>query len=333
MEPQQHGTNFAADRLVKQWLIYGADPVRNLLPIPASRLSPSQFQQLIEEAEAHGVLPAVVKNLSELIDGSEYASAHADAAARQRMSLCYSVMLRHYSEAIRKAAAGLSATIVKGPSFARLLYSDSRLRPFTDIDLLVTPAAVPVISRILKEHGFVFRDDEYNPERHEAKWVHKDSPLLMVEVHTNLVHQPRLRTSLSLTYDDIADAPESPAALLAIATLHGALHRFERIRQVVDICQAARAMGSAQDEAQFEKLLNRTGGRFAAIAGLDLAYRLFREPRCRELAIRLGSLRHRVLTRTLIDHSAVTSTMNRSRFFHSWRRQLFRLLLQRSDLL
>lgn len=320
----------AGTKAVNRWLVRCADPHGSSLPPPSHELSPAQFQQLIDEAESHGVLPAVMRNLPEFVRADAYAAAGEDGLAKQRVGLTYATMLRHYGDAIRNAAAGLPATVVKGPTFARLLYPDLRLRPFTDIDLLVAPSAVPAVKAILKEQGFEFLAHDHDPQREEAKWVHRDSALLMVEVQTNLVHHPKMRDALSLAYEDIAEGPESPAAQMTIASFHGALHRFERLRQVVDICQAARNLKTSGDEAQLERMLERTGGRFAAVSGLDLAYRLFREPRCREIAKGLGSVRHRLLTRLLVDRAAVLSTMNSTRFHHSWRRQMYRLLLQRS---
>ena len=155
------------------------------------------------------------------------------------------------------AAANLPVTIIKGHSFARLIYPAAKLRPFTDIDLLVSPDAVPAINAILNEQGFRLAAHDNDPQRQAAKWVHRDSPLLIVEVCTNLVHHPELRASLSLSYDDIGEGPETPAAQLTIALMRGALHGYERLQQVVDICQAARHLAARGDEAQFERMMHR----------------------------------------------------------------------------
>jgi hypothetical protein len=75
---------------------------------------------------------------------------------------------------------------------------------------------------------------------------------------------------------------------------------------------------------------NRLVRGLAAIAGLDLGYRLLGEPRCRDLARALGPSRYTALARLLLGRSAITSTMGSMRFLHSWRRQVFRVLLKRS---
>jgi hypothetical protein len=151
----------------------------------------------------------------------------------------------------------------------------------------------------------------------------------MIEVHTNLVHHPELREALSLSFDDLDGIAETPAALLTVAVVHGAMERYELLRHVVDVCQAARGIDTTAEERRFEALVQRTGARFAAVAGLDLAYRLLGEPRCRELARGLGPARHAAVARLLLGRSAIVSTMDGARVLHSWRRQGFRTLLKR----
>src|SRR5262249_51414775 len=83
-----------------------------------------------------------------------------------------------------------------------------------------------------------------------------------------------------------------------------------------------------KDEALFICMLHRTGAGFAAVAGLELSYSIFREPRCREIAQGIGCKRYLPLAWKLVGKSAVASTMGGSRIYHSWRRQLFRLMLK-----
>ena len=282
------------------------------------------------QADAHGVLPAVTRNFPPFAADPDYDAARHDALARQRTGAALAMMLRHEADALMGEAKGLPVTLVKGRTFARTIYPEPALRPFTDIDLLVDPAVLPRMGQLLEAHRFRLAEDGQDGDRHESKWLHRENDALLVEVHTNLVHAPSLRGALSLTYADIADGPETPAALLAIASMHGGLHHFERLRQVVDICQATRSLNGATDELQLQGLLERTGARLAAITGLNLAYRLFGEPRCRQIALALGPERYARVAKVLIDRSVVTSTMSDRRAYHSWRRQGFRELLKRS---
>ncbi len=102
-----------------------------------------------------------------------------------------------------------------------------------------------------------------------------ENDALLVEVHSNLVHGASLRRTMSLTYEDLREDAESPAGLFCVAAVHGGGHHFERLRQVVDILQAARALTKAEDERRLGVLLEKSGARLSAITGLRLAHRLF----------------------------------------------------------
>jgi len=316
-------------RAVGDWLVHCADPLGPLTGPPHRELSLEEARELVVQADKHGVLPAVLRHYAPLQRDAVLADVKADAVTRNRSKLTYSLMLRAHGEAVMAAAAGLPVAMVKGPVFARTIYPSQGFRNFTDIDLLVASKAEPQLARVLKEQRFKLAEYDRDPARQEWKWLHCDNDALMIEVHTNLAHHPGLRRVISITYEDLAGIAETPAALLTIALVHGALSRYEMLRQVVDICQAARAVDSTEEEQRFEALVRQTGARFAAIAGLDLCYRLFGEPRCRELARGLGSAHYTALARLLLGRSAITSTMSGTRFLHSWRRQGFRVLLKR----
>jgi len=320
-------------RAVGDWLVRCADPLGPRTAPPRRELSLEEARELVAQADKHGVLPAVLRHYPPFQDDAVLADVKADALTRHRSKLTYSLMLRAHGEAVMAAAAGLPVAMVKGPVFARTIYPSPGLRNFTDIDLLIAPEAEPQLARVLEEQGFKLAEYDRDPDRQEWKWLHRDNDALMIEVHTNLAHHPELRRAMSLTYGDLAGIAETPAALLTVALVHGALERYELLRQVVDVCQAARRVDTSEEEHRFEALVRQTGARFAAIAGLDLGYRLFGEPRCRELARGLGSTRYTALARVLLGRSAITSTMGGTRFLHSWRRQGFRVLLKRGGTL
>jgi glycosyltransferase involved in cell wall biosynthesis len=316
-------------RAVGDWLVHCADPLGPRTAPPRRELSLKEAREFVVQADKHGVLPAVLRHYAPFQGNAALAGVKADALTRHRSKLTYSLMLRAHGEAVMAAAADLPVAMVKGPVFARTIYPSPGFRNFTDIDLLVAAEAEPRLARVLKEQRFELVDYDRDSDRQEWKWFHRDNDALMIEVHTNLAHHPELRRAISLTYEDLAGVAETPAALLTVALVHGALARYELLRQVVDVCQAARAVATTEEQRRFEALVRRTGARFAAIVGLDLGYRLFGEPRCRELARGLGSARYTALARLLLGRSAIMSTMGSTRFLHSWRRQGFRVLLKR----
>ncbi len=312
---------------IARWLVHCADPLGPKDP-PPPVLSPSGTSQLVAEAYDHGILPSLLRHYP--FPGAEdYAAAKAEAASRRAVASTFVMMLRHFGDRIREACDGQPFTVVKGWTFASAIYPDPALRPFTDVDILAAPEAHARINQVLEELGFKFADFAYVPGREEAKWVHNENDALIVEVHGNMVHAPSLRKTMSLTYEDLREDAESPAGFLCVAALHGGLHHFERLRHVVDILQAARALTSAGDERRLGVLLEKSGARLSAITGLRLAHRLFGEPRCLEIVRALGPERHAHLAGWLIGPSLATSTMSGNRYIHSWRRQGFRELLKR----
>ena len=320
-------------RGVGAWLLHCADPRGSRQEPPRRMLDPAGAGELAVQAEAHGVLPAVLRNFPPFAGDPgdrAFAGAAADARARYRTARAFVLMLRGEHAALAAGAAGLPMAVIKGPVFARALYPEPELRTFTDIDVLVAPAAEPRLATLLATRGYELADDGTAHVRNEWKWIKRDNPTLMIEVHTDVVHAPSLRASLSLTYDDLAEDTETPAGCLMIAIVHGAFsHGFERLQHVVDVCQAARALATAADVRRFEQLVERTGARYAAAVSLDLAGRMLAEPRCHEIAQALGPESGVRIARLLIDRSVLTTTKTRRRVIHSWRRQWFRELLKR----
>ena len=218
--------------------------------------------------------------------------------------------------------------VVKGSSFASLY--PSGLRPFGDVDLLCAPSAIPPLTNVLTAHGFKCINS--NASHLEDAWVHRENNYLMIEVHTDLVHLPRMRAAFSLTYDDLEGNSETPSALLAVAVMHGALHYFAWLRHVIDVCQAARALTTSDEETRFETIADRTGARFPAIIGLMLAHRLFGGVRCLEIARALGSLRSFRFERILIEGAVISAPMEGRIVYNGWRRFVFRELLRHGAL-
>jgi len=299
---------------------------------PRRKLQPSAAQALVAQADAHGVLPAVLRHFPPFSGDPDYMAAKAEAEALSRSARAFALMLRSESDALTSIAVGLPMTVVKGPVFARAIYPEPKLRTFTDIDILAAPAAIPGLAAILVERGYDVVDKDAGIERKEWKWVHRENKLLMIEVHTDLVHAPSLRRCVSLCYEDIAGEARTPAGCLLVALVHGAYsHCFERLQQVVDVCQAARALTTTADEQRFATLIDRTGFRLAAVLGLDLAGRLLAEPRCQAIARELGWDRRVGVARLLMTGTVVTSTKTSRRVLHAWRRQAFRELLKRAS--
>jgi hypothetical protein len=320
--------------LIDAWLTHWADPLGPQQPRPRPSLPPKQFGRLFLLAEKHGVLAALLRNATSTPESSPEETTLLQAKARHHATIGFGLMLLQHANAAVELFGGLPAMIVKGPVFARRLYPERGLRRFTDIDILADDDAIPVLAEPLGQLGFRLVECEPKDDPQEWKWSHRDRTELVIEVHKNLVHPLSLRAAVSLRYRDIASEAspgmaELPSTLMVVAGVHGATHNFERLLHVSDILQAARALATATEESRLERLIGRTRSRFAVVAGLDLAGRLFGEDRCFAIARALRPVRYIRGARWLVNRAVVTSTMDRRRHVYSWRRTIFRELLKR----
>ncbi|WP_457937709.1 nucleotidyltransferase family protein [Mesorhizobium sp. 10J20-29] len=324
---RRRGLPGLAGRNADNWLLWAADPLADQRSPPAVALDAGSAAGLLAQAELHGVLPAVVGNLA-ILDGDPALRTLLDeAGAGLRAARALVLMLRSELSAIEAATEGLPFTAIKGPVFSAAIYPSRALRSYSDIDLLAAPDALAPLGTLLAGRGYRLADEAGARLRGEWVWVHAENPLLMVEVHSDLVHSPGLKSGFSFTYDDLTQDSRTPAGCLLVACVHGAYHYFERLQHVVDICQAARALSSS-DEARFQALAQAPGARFAAITGLNLAGRLFAEPRCFEIAAALRPVRGTRRAGWLIGRRTVLTSRTEARSVHSWRRQAYRQLLK-----
>jgi hypothetical protein len=310
--------------LLDKWIVYCADPLGTHTAPPHDLPPPQLAGRLVEQAAIHGVLGAVLQNFMGFKQDGPFAPSYEAARGLNRANVAFSLMLTHEADLLVKRLEGLRATVVKGPTFARKLYPSPMLRPFSDIDVLVDRNDRAEVEEILKGLGYYLAEKR----EYEFKWLSRINDRVMVEVQTDLVHAESLRRGMTLSYGTIARSPESPASLLIIALVHGAKHQYERLQHLVDICQAARGLKST-DEVDLDTLLAATNTRFAAITGLLLAGRIFRDQRCKFIAREIGSTG---LLNTLASHllgrAVIMSTMDERRAIYNWRRLAFRLLLR-----
>ena len=339
-------------RVVEQWLLSLADPTGPRLPLPEERLRPQDLEPLWTAADRHGVLPALAANLQTVIreQGPERAVAGGPAchqrledvlaAVRARIlaRTGLSLLLRRQLQTIMSALAGrrLPAIVLKGPAFCDRLYPEPVLRPFTDIDLLAPPEAVPQVDAVLAGLGYRAEPAagrKYTDGYGEQSWRLPDGTAGIVEVHWNLVNSPPLQQRVSVEFGDLqldeagGALRPTPASLLAIAAVHGATgHRFDRLQVLCDVCQAARGAAGALDEGWLGEFGRRTGSAEVLATALWLAGEALSERRCAELRERLFGRLPGPLARMLLSPQVV---LRSRRPLARLRRQLYRELLKR----
>lgn len=315
-------------------LIALADPESKRVP-PA--LSTERAQLLLSQAERHGVLPAVLRKLRPVLASQELLPIRDAFAGRFSAGVAFNMQLRAEAKRLIQAlrTANQPALLIKGQDFADHIYPDPLLRPTSDIDLIVPVERLAEVESVVAVNGFELLPDQREDEQLERKWIHSGHRQLMLEIQGNLVHAPGLRSRLSLGFAELCpngDPAEAarPSARLAIAGVHAASsHHFEMLRLVVDVLQAARHLRGAAEEQALQDLIRRSGTRLALVTALDLAARLYGEPRCRELADGLAPVRFRATAKLLISADVVMAMETGERAMQSWRRSLFRELLKR----
>jgi hypothetical protein len=95
-------------RDVGEWLPHCVDPRGSRKQPPRRLLDPAAAGNLVVQAEAHGVLPAVLRNLEPFsadCTDPAFAGALADARARYRTARAFVLMLRGEHEALASGAA------------------------------------------------------------------------------------------------------------------------------------------------------------------------------------------------------------------------------------
>lgn len=338
------------DRNGERLLIHIADPVRGAAPPPVRLPDAERLEVLLTAAAKHGVLPAAIRNLSGLIEDQDRASEIADSAVLEglrgrleaaRLQLAYQtgfqMMMSHHARRVIAgfAAARIPGGIVKGAAFAQRLYPEPSLRTFTDVDILVPAAHRHRIGDVMLPLGFeLFEfEDRKGKDYHEQKWLLGGRQEVMIEVHSNLVHSPKLRGAMSIGYEDVCAAggedSSNATALLFVAATHGAIgHQLDRLQHLVDVMQAARGAAGPVDAARLARVSQRCGVTFAVAGALELAGKTFGEPRCLNLARRLLPSPIARLPGQLLSPELVVRGQGLTRGRGSWRRNLFRQALR-----
>jgi hypothetical protein len=331
----------------EQWLARLADPAGlnpRWNPQPFDSTEHGQILSLLELAHRHNVRPSLAINLQALLrespdsvmrqaEGTAIDAIHAEIGASKLADVGRAVLLAQTAENILKSVgeAALPAVMVKGADFARAAYGGLQNRTFSDIDILCRSDAQQALGGILAAAGFEEQITKASRQAHtERSWVKRDGVrgTILVEVHTDLVHAPELRSAQTLTWQLYA-APESggvtPAARLILAALHGATsHLFGRLQYVVDGLMVGR-MGV--DPLELSERADRSGARLATFTMLRLAADIFEFTQAEDLMravapVRFGGIeRHLITTRSVLGGKGS----------HRWRllpqRHLYRRLL------
>jgi hypothetical protein len=321
----------------KSWLGWLSDPAPTRAP-PAHGCTADDLLALLVAAEHHAVLATCLANLKTAAAAACGAGARRgeileQKAARAVERLSVQMLLAHHANEVKSVLQdkGLPFIVVKGQSFADRLYPSPRLRGYTDVDLLVPVSSRVAIGEVLSSLGFVCEEMDYRKgsDYFEDKWILRAHQDVLIEVHGDLVHNPRLRAQFSLRYDDVLAAGRGDSrdatALLLVAGTHGAAsHQFDRLQHVVDVLQCARGAAGPVDVAHLRAICDTRGLTLAVAAAVDLASRMYDDAACRALLRAFAPARFERVASRLLTRDVVLDAQSDRRSKLSWRRKLFR---------
>lgn len=228
--------------------------------------SPSNFnravewQQLIETAESHGVLPIVAEYVFENLSDETPDKVLIDL--KNRCEIIAQQNLRLLAELTRISAllkdAGVDIISYRGPVLASTEYNSVSRRQFTDIDLFVRHEDIPKVQSILQENGYEpqYECPSTTGLTETQQWAYtrfrRDYPFqnvssgTVVEIHWRILD---LKFPTEVELDDVWDRSKtvefagervrtlSTEDTLFMLCVHGTRHYWERIEWINDVAR------------------------------------------------------------------------------------------------
>lgn len=241
--------------------------------------SVSNWNALLEQTERHGLLAILHASLSAIANvlPPEAATSLRRRAAVQRLRQAHgnSILEGILAELAR---AGVEVVPLKGPVLAERLYGDGAARTSTDLDLLVSPSALPAATECLGHLGYQGTDGpvarDFALFHHHLLAFHRAaSP--PVELHFRLyagfgavlpAENVLARARGYTTARGASCRILAPEDELLFLLLHAAGHRFARLAWLYDIKTFAEAYQPI-DWPALEKRARQSGvGNVVALA-------------------------------------------------------------------
>lgn len=317
------------------WLLRLCDP-QGARVLPARRLNKSQFVELLALADQHGVTGTVLANLTTLfareghrrtlsptVAAAELGAIDAQLVETRRQwfeFVATTLLLRQRTTELLDAfaGAGVTAAVVKGEDFADRLYRPAGLRPFRDVDLMLSQAAMHTAGLILRRSGYreVAGGAKHESGYGEQVWDSIDVPKIRVELHWNLINSPAQRKKSSLAFEELQWTKlqrggrqllrAQPASMLLIACVHAVLgHRFDRLQHLCDIRQICRGVAGRIDFSSLREMILQTGTSTAVQGALEVAGRMLDDLACSETLEQLQLTGSRVTWRLLVSDATL----------------------------
>lgn len=144
-------------------------------------------------------------------------------------------------------ADGIPVILLKGISYARLVYADPAERPMSDVDLLVPPDMHEAAARVLRRLGYWVAGShrQRSPLHHAVAFKRKGAS---IDLHRSMVQPLRSRIDLAGLWRRAVPATETDGKALRLdpvdeAVIHlGHIARHELLVPAINYVDAARLM-------------------------------------------------------------------------------------------
>lgn len=242
------------------------------------------WPQLTREAQLHGVLPLVARNLAEQgCDLIPPDSRQTLKSLYQRNLVRNTLMFRALTDFLaRSDAAGVRVVPFKGPTLAIRGYGHLGYRQFSDLDVLVQLSDVPKLAVELETAGFRHMTTEQ-----VGQYANFEAPIggFYLDVQWGLA--PKwfpFPADLPATWARIARVdidghslwqPSNEDMLLLLAG-HAAKHCWSKLGWVADLKAFTRANGAEIDWDVLFRRARRVGGHRGLLIGFALVRDLMR---------------------------------------------------------
>ena len=249
--------------------------------------APSNSARFVEATLHHRVTGFVIRALE--CDRLRLPRRERELLARRgAIQLVHSGALRQELAVVEPAlreACGAPPVCVKGPAVADTLYSDNRLRPFSDLDLVVPEGALERGAAALRARGYE-EVEEFHPafarrhghDRHMRKRI--GIRTVDVELHWRVgddptcsaLNHPFLASSTCVTIGGTEVHTPPPAEQLVCLSAHLLSDRTKRLIWVQDLALAAESASATSWRRAFE-LADQLGLLWVVHRALDYAAR------------------------------------------------------------
>jgi len=297
---------------------------------------------LFKALRHHGVEPVGLRRLKPLMGNSTRQFIHEFDKTIERQfvsnALAMELEVRGRSILQEMQTNKVRGVVVKGPDFATNLYDRESDRPFTDIDLLVEPDDLIRLGSILKNAGYnqkVRNFWDQSATNMEQKWTASNNENILIELHTNLVHDAALRRRISFGYAEFSSIDNSstmsPLSRLMVSVIHaGAGHKFHKLQMLVDVLQAYRRLGE-MNIGQLQDITETIPANLEISISLHLVSQLFQIKSAANCASQFQTGKHSLLVQHLINADVILDTFHDPYKVSRLRRHLFRFLQKYSN--